>query len=347
MLLSSTQLASVCLLLLSVGGYFGRVHKYLELASHFKLQYLIGSLGCLMVLIYFESWLWAGWMAGSVLLNAAALLPWYVPERHVRVAASNRKLKVLLSNVNSASTHYQALIDLVHEERPDVLIAQEVTEQWVSRLRVLNDLLPHRIEVPRDRGAGIALYSRIPLHEAEIVDPGAVGRPGILVKLPIGETMVSLLTIHPHAPLRKNHAECRNGLLHAASSLARTMLEPRIVIGDFNCSMWSVYFSDFLQKTQLVDARKGFGVLPTWPTQMPLKPLLMIPIDHCLISPDIEVLSIRTGRSIGSDHLPLIVDLAIHQSVVRARGARFKRPARARWVPVNHINLAFKGRGPS
>jgi endonuclease/exonuclease/phosphatase family metal-dependent hydrolase len=37
----------------------------------------------------------------------------------------------------------------------------------------------------------------------------------------------------------------------------------------------------------------------------------MIPIDHCLVSPDIDVLRMRTGRNIGSDHLPIIVDMTI------------------------------------
>jgi endonuclease/exonuclease/phosphatase family metal-dependent hydrolase len=37
----------------------------------------------------------------------------------------------------------------------------------------------------------------------------------------------------------------------------------------------------------------------------------MIPIDHCLVSEDIRVINIRTDGHIGSDHLPLIVDLEI------------------------------------
>jgi hypothetical protein len=58
--------------------------------------------------------------------------------------------------------------------------------------------------------------------------------------------------------------------------------------------------------------------IPTWPTEAkfsPIKPplswLLLIPIDHFLISPEIKVLDIRTGANVGSDHLPLIADLVL------------------------------------
>jgi endonuclease/exonuclease/phosphatase (EEP) superfamily protein YafD len=80
------------------------------------------------------------------------------------------------------------------------------------------------------------------------------------------------------------------------------------VLGDLNMTVWSPYYKSFVEKTKLHNTRTGFGILPTWPAQ---SPLLFIPLDHCLVSEDIKVLHTRTGRNVGSDHLPLITDTVI------------------------------------
>jgi endonuclease/exonuclease/phosphatase family metal-dependent hydrolase len=64
-----------------------------------------------------------------------------------------------------------------------------------------------------------------------------------------------------------------------------------------------------LKETKLLNARQGFGLLPTFPVfKFPIA-FLMMPIDHCFVSEDISVQKIRTCEYIGSDHLPLAVEL--------------------------------------
>ena len=67
----------------------------------------------------------------------------------------------------------------------------------------------------------------------------------------------------------------------------------------------SHHFRLLLRRTGLRDSARGRGVQPTWPAG---SPLLAIPLDHCLHSPDIAILQRRIGGDVGSDHYPVIVD---------------------------------------
>ena len=82
-----------------------------------------------------------------------------------------------------------------------------------------------------------------------------------------------------------------------------------IIAGDFNASPYSPVFKKLLTTSGLRDTRTGFGWLPSWPA---LFPLAFIPIDHILVSPDIQVQNRATGPYIGSDHYPVIAELSIN-----------------------------------
>jgi endonuclease/exonuclease/phosphatase family metal-dependent hydrolase len=85
-------------------------------------------------------------------------------------------------------------------------------------------------------------------------------------------------------------------------------LAEAIVMGDLNMSMWSPYYRKFIDRAKLRNTRQGFGIQPSWPTNLPL---LQIPIDHCSITSKLKVSNNRIGKDIGSDHYPLIVDLVL------------------------------------
>lgn len=97
-----------------------------------------------------------------------------------------------------------------------------------------------------------------------------------------------------------------------AKVLERFPREGLIVTGDFNSTPWS--FS-LRRQDRLFGLERRTRALPSWPAMelSRLKiPVLfpILPIDHVYAGADWRTVSIKRGPQLGSDHYPLIVDLA-------------------------------------
>ncbi|MGP1375421.1 MAG: endonuclease/exonuclease/phosphatase family protein [Almyronema sp.] len=250
------------------------------------------------------------------------LVPFYRP---VAATASPATLKVLVANVNIRNTRYDQAIALVEQEQPDVAVFIEVNDRWITQLQRLSQTLPHTAAKPRsstlpyeiatapDNPFGIAVYSRFPLQNSVIKPLGASGKINILADLQVSDRLIHLVATHPPPPKNQRLFEQRNQQLEAIAEYVKTQTdEPLILLGDLNTAMWSSYFKRLMAATGLHNARWGHGVLLTWHTFLP--PFLRIPLDHCLVTPDLLVLDAHTGINIHSDHLPLVVTLGISKS---------------------------------
>jgi endonuclease/exonuclease/phosphatase (EEP) superfamily protein YafD len=308
LLLTVTQLAVIGILLLSVAGFFGAYHRYLELTAHFKPHYLVVSFLCLCICVTLQAWAWALWASAALALNLVIIAPWYLPPLHTPPAQPSLDIKVMCANVQYTNTNYAPFLRLIHEEMPHVVIAQETNEPWLAHLSELTAQFPYAVTIPGKGGSGIGLYSRLPIAHAEVIYLGQQRRPGIIARLSLGTSVLSLVTIHPRAPLHNRAFGDRNEQLLAATKVVETVPLPKLLIGDFNTSPWSPYYERVVRDTNLRDARKGFGLLPTWPADLPW---VGVPIDHCLVSSELAVVRMRTGPHIGSDHFPLIIDLRV------------------------------------
>lgn len=305
------QLSVPGVLAFSLAGYLGRWHKYAELASHFKIQYLLASIVCLLFCLFYGKWVWAIVAALGVAINLAVIAPWYFGGNNSgskRIAG--QRVKLLLANVNFKNSAYETFIAFVQRQTPDVLVVQEVDSAWCNSLQPLQSMYPFFEALPKGAGAGMALYSRFQFERLNVVLAEGDIRPGILAKMNIDGASVSLLSVHPRAPIRKGHFELRNEMLVSAADCLRNLSGMKICIGDLNITPWSPYYRRFVEQTRLANVRKGFGLLPSWPTFLFFK-WLMIPLDHCLVSDGICVIDVKNGEPIGSDHLPLLVELEI------------------------------------
>ncbi len=299
---------ALALAVLSAAAFLGGAHRMLELASHFRLQYLVGSAICLLALLCLRSWRWAVAAAVGVLLNGVVVAPWYWPASRLAGTPGGTPLRVLLVNVFLDNPNSGALFDLVKIEQPDVIVLEEIDARWVAELKDLEDSWPHRFVVPRNDNFGIGIWSRYPLADARTVALGDSALPSISARVEVKGQSVALLATHPPPPVTHQLFSVRNSQYLALAEFARTQPGPLVVLGDLNTSMWSPHYLRLIRDSGLADARRGFGVLPTWPSEYLL---FQAPLDHCLLSPGVGVAGIRVGRPIGSDHLPVVADLIL------------------------------------
>ncbi len=288
-------------------------NSYLELASHFKLQYLVISLLCVLLLFCDRRKKWLFIALFCISIQLLEIIPWYLPPLWMGKSEPHN-LRILLSNVFVPNRSYEKVLSLVNDEKPDIAIFQEVNTRWAQQLQGLSSTFPYTFRAPDD----LVIYSRLPLNNAALF--GSPTKPSIAANLTINHQDITLVATHPLPPLPRLFA-ARNQQLLEVGQYIQQQKNPVILVGDLNTTMWSPYYHKLIQNTGLANARKGFGLLPSWPVptpygktffkRTPLMSLLQIPLDHCLLNPSIKVTGIHTAHSVDSDHLPLITDLFI------------------------------------
>ncbi len=302
------MLAAIVNALLSITGYLGEFNLFFELSSHFKLQYLLAGLPNFIFFALVRSKkIWLLVSAFCIIINLAEIVPWYFPAPAFAGATPGQNLRILHSNVLTNNRRYSEVISLVKAEQPDIAVFVEVSTVWAKELAVLSEIFPYSSNLQESERFGSAIYSKLPLENASI-KAFSQQRKSLFAEVEFKGKIISLILAHPTVPIKQQSFIDRNQQLTAIGEYAAQVKNPLIVVGDFNTTMWSPFYKNMVKTGNLRNARSGFGILPTWPTFMPLA---YIPIDHFLVSKEIGVLRIRTGRNVGSDHLPLITDLVL------------------------------------
>jgi endonuclease/exonuclease/phosphatase (EEP) superfamily protein YafD len=298
------QAAAVLTALFSIVSVFDTGFQLVELFTHFRLQYLVVAVLLAVVFLWYRDRNFTVLLILVSILNASFIVPWY---RDNPEAAAGPQIKLLHANVHSSNTDYQRLIDLVASEQPDIIFLQEVTPEWEAGVASLSKQYPYAYVESREGNFGIALYSKLPFDSAAHVSSPPLNHPTIIASVLLGGERLTLISTHPTIPIGHSYY-ARNEQLESVTQLARRVSGPVAVIGDLNETIWGPRYARLEQLAGLRNARRGFGILPTWPTFMPLA---MIPIDHVLVSVELKVLETHTGKRFGSDHLPLLVTLAL------------------------------------
>lgn len=287
-------------------GFWGRYSWFLDLFSHFRVQYLV-SLSLIGVLFLAGSRRWrAVVFFAFALINFLLIAPFYLGRQDV-APGNARVMRAMMINVN---THYgdpHRVRQVIQEVDSDVLVLEEISSRWMNDLDCLESAYPHSHLQTRDDNFGIGLFSKFPFMESEIVYVGEAAVPTIIATLDNGREPFCIIATHPPPPFGATYSRWRNDQLEQLPDYISSEL-PVLLLGDLNMTPWSYHFRKLIKRSGLRDSSRGCGIQPTWPS---FNPLFFIPIDYCLHSPDIVVLSKVIGDDIGSDHYPVIVDFAI------------------------------------
>jgi endonuclease/exonuclease/phosphatase (EEP) superfamily protein YafD len=292
----------------TIAGFFSEFNHYLDIASHFRLQYLALLLLCLLLCLLRKQWKLFFAAAVFALINLTLILPFYFPNPLNANFDEDTKLSILLMNLNSANQNYEKVVNYIDQMRPDILALEEFNDNWLSHLNEVLKEYPFRKDLTRRDGFGIGLYSKLKTDRLNIKYYGEAGIPSVLADYRLNDRQVSLIITHPVPPATAEHFRLRNSQFDAMINDRANLAKKIILVGDLNTTSWSYHFQELLRKMELKDSRKGFGLQTTWPAMLPV---MGITIDHVLISDDIKVIKRRTGPFIGSDHLPVYIELAL------------------------------------
>jgi endonuclease/exonuclease/phosphatase (EEP) superfamily protein YafD len=311
--LGAIVIITACGVLSSIFGW----NLVLELLSHFQIQYfgLTLILSAVLVGIRQKGTIIIGLFCLTLLL--LFLLPWYFSNFSFSTSTNSTNLRILSANVNIGNSDYTPILNLIEREKPDLVILIEVNQKWVDRLDSLNQTYPFSLGNTENNAFNVIVYSTRSLANSKIDFWGVEQHksPVIQAQQTINNQTISVLAVHPPPPFKRSFFQTRNYYLNQISRWTRSQSTPVAIAGDLNITMWSPYYQQLIRETALKNTRQGFGLLPTWILQKNwphwLYFVLGLPIDHCLVSPEIKVVNMKIGPDIKSDHLPIIVDLDI------------------------------------
>lgn len=282
----------------------------LELFSHFAVQYALETALCVVYFLLRRGLRPALAAAVVLAINAVAIWPYYQSPENMASAKLSPPLRILVLNLSVANDDVGSVMQTIERENPDILLFHEVSLSWAKMLEPLQATYPFTAGEPANSIFGILIVSRLPIESDNVVHLGPRERAAIQVHIcrSAGTGCLTIVGAHPPPPVSRDWASERDTVLLEAAAIANSASSgPVVLAGDFNITPWSPIFSRILAESGLRDSALGFGIDPTW---FSASPALGLPIDHILVSPDIAVTGRHVGPYVGSDHFPVIADLA-------------------------------------
>lgn len=299
------------LVLFTILGFAGPLHWWVDLFAQFRAQYVLILAGLALLLVLGRRWK-AGGIAGlAIAANLAVLLSHAEPSlAQQRAETQAPAVRCVSLNLLQGNKKYDEVERFLRETNADVVVFQEVSLPWAEVLRGMTDLYPHQLLRGRKDSKGAALLSKRPVRRLVFEELPGRDPIGAVIAEVEGEVPFTILGIHSHKPTSAAGAESQRIYFDWLAEKCRAEnahARPVVLMGDFNSAPWSTAFRQFISRTHLLDTSRGVLFGATWSVNLPQR----LMIDHAFVSPEWQVLNRQVGPDVGSDHRPLIVDLAV------------------------------------
>ncbi len=231
-------------------------------------------------------------------------------------ATTGRTLRVASANLLVVNDTPEALAAELERIDADVYFLQELSPEWDDQFERLGfwRRYPFNRRINGEDAFGAAIASRVPVRDLEVF--WSADLPQVRGVLRLDDRDVELVNIHLLPPRTLDYTGYYHKGAEALLDIVRRFgSRSFIVAGDFN----STPDSDFATRMRdLADdaweaSGRGFGF--TWPNGMFQVP--PIRLDHVFVSRDLGVLGVRVGEGAGSDHRPVVADLARRAAFAR------------------------------
>lgn len=296
-------------------GLVGDLWWRFELLDHFRWQY--SWLLVLPLLIgLWQRQRWAMVWLIPLALNGALILSLAWPtDIGQRTAATGPSLTIFHANIDHKNSQPTSAIEYVDSQVADIVFLQEITPATLPH--IVKGLRHYRLVAaePKTNSHGSAMFvpldSSLEIIQKQIIQiPNYSQRPLLTVDVRLGETVVSLMSVHITRPGTLGASKFQNIEFQSVADWSRRQMQADksvIIMGDFNSTPWSQRVRRMQSHGGLKNSQQGWFWQMTWPGDLPI--FFQIAIDHCLHSPDLMTQHRSTGPYIGSDHLPLKVML--------------------------------------
>jgi len=214
-------------------------------------------------------------------------------------------------NLHGRGTRPEAFQALVEQWKPDMILLTELPEDGTPLMEPLANRYPHRLAERNGSPFDVVLLSRWRIEQRSIDRSAAAFLPvlSVLACDPHRAGLcLTLVGLHAARPLGQNLRLQEAQLRIAAAAAQAAPKGDVVVMGDLNLTPWSWGFRRFAEQAGVRDNPQERGLSATWLSRFPLAGLM---IDHVLTGTGIRMLRSDVGPDVGSDHLPVVADLAL------------------------------------